>query len=621
MKISRRGFGQGAFGACGLAALPRVLHAQSGEGIVRSHGASLVSDTLKYGPDFTHFDYSNPDAPKAGTMRVASLGQFDSFNPFIVKGNAPTGILLIFDTLMAASLDEGSTEYGQLAEWMEHPADQSWAAFRLREEARWHDGRPVTAEDVIFSIKTLQEKGAPRYGFYYANVADARDMGDRVVRFDFDQTGNRELPHIMGQLPILPKHWWGGRDFAESSLEPMLGSGPYRIGGFETSRFIEYERVEDYWGKDIPVWRGAWNFDRIRYEIFLDQTATLDAFRAGQVDFRDENSAINWAQKYNFPAVNDGRIKREEIALEGPKQVQGFAMNLRREKFQDRRVRRALDLAFDFEWANETVFFGQYARPSSYFQYSGDSDLVPKGEPDAAELNLLEPLRDIVPAEVFGLPYTAPTTDGSGRNRENLREAARLLAEAGWSVEGNRLLNAAGEPFSIEFISASEEQGRIVLPYLANLKKLGIAAEFRTLDVPQYIQRVFQTEEFDFDMIIDGVANSESPGNEQRDQWGSRAAGRPGTQNICGVSDPAVDALIDKIIFAPDRESLAAAARAFDRVLTWNHFHVLELYTPFERIAYWDRYSHPDPLSPRRVGELERWWFDAEKDAALKARG
>lgn len=618
MAITRRGFGFAAAGGIGVAALPRGLRA--GE-VHRSHGESLVSDELKYPPGFAHFEHSNPDAPKGGTMRLAAAQNFDSFNPYIVKGTPPLGIGLIYDTLMTRSLDEGSTMYGLLAEWIEHPADQAWAAFRLRDEARWHDGAPVTVEDVIFSLKTLQEKGAPHFGFYYANVVEARDMGDRVVRFDFDQTGNRELPHIMGQLPILPRHWWEGRDFAESSLERPLASGPYRVGDFEVARFVEYERVPDYWGADLGVYRGAWNFDRIRYEVFLDQSAAFDAFRAGQVDFREENSAINWAQKYDFPAVRDGRIRKEEITLEGPKSIQGFAMNLRREKFRDRRVRQALALAFDFEWANETVFFGQYAQPRSYFQYAGESDLMPVAPPGPLELELLEPLRDQVPEEVFGEPFTPPETDGSGRNRRNLRRAAQLLAEAGWTVRDNVLVDAQGRPFTLEFLSASDQQGRIVLPYLANLEKLGIQGEFRVVDPPQFFQRVYQSEDFDFDMIIDGVANSESPGNEQREYWGSASAMRPGTRNLVGLQDPAVDTLIEAIIFAPDRERLAAASRALDRVLTWSYLHVMELYTPFERIAYWDRFDHPRPLSPLYVAERERWWFDVAKDAALGDRG
>jgi microcin C transport system substrate-binding protein len=610
MRLTRRDFGGGALALAGLtAARPRLVRAAEGDGVVRVHGGSLIGEP-KYPPGFARFDYVNPDAPKGGAARVATASSFDSFNPFITRGDTPTGVVLPYDTLMTPSLDEGSTHYGLLAEWEEHPADDSWVAFRLREEARWHDGRPVTVDDVIWTFRTLVEKGAPQYRFYYQNVTDARDMGERVVRFDFDQTGNRELPHIMGQLYVLPQHWWeDGRDFEAGGLERPLGSGPYRIGDFEVGRFIEYERVPDYWGADLPVNVGQNNFDRLRYEVFLDASAQLDAFRAGQVDFRNENSASNWAERYDFAAVRDGRVIREEVALEGPKRVQYLAMNLRRPKFQDIRTRQALTLAFDFEWTNRTIYFEQYARPSSYFQ--GTEGLQPQGEPDARELALLEPFRGQIPDSVFGVAYEPPESDGSGRNRRNLRQAARLLEEAGWVMgPGGQLASPGGEPFTIEFLSAQDTQERVIGPYVANLKTLGIDASFRIVDAPQYIRRVSQDPDFDFDMIIWGLGNSESPGNEQREYWGSEAATRMGSRNVGGVQDPAVDALIDKIIFAEDREALAAASRALDRVLTHNHYGIFQLYTPFERIAWWDRLSHPDPLPARSIGFPTIWWSD-----------
>ncbi len=619
MKLTRRSFGQAALGTMGAAALPGRLRAQ--ENVHRSHGTSLIHETLKYPADFAHFDYVNPDAPKGGLIRIDSVGQFDSFNPFIAKGTPPGGIgVFIFDSLTTLSIDEGGTEYGLLAEWIEYPDDQSWVSFKLRDDARWHDGEPVTVEDVIFSLDILKTKGAPSYAGYYANVTGAEDLGGNVVRFNFDQAGNRELPHIVGQLSILPKHWWATRDFAESGLEPLLGSGPYRIGDYETNRYVEYVRVEDYWGKDLPVNVGAFNFDRIRIDFYLDPGATFDAFRAGQVDYRDENSAIIWAENYNFPAVKQGRVKKEEVTFEGPKAVQSFFPNLRREKFKDRRVRKALELAFDFEWARETVFFGQYARPRSYFQ--GTEDLMPDGPPDEAELVFLEPLRDMVPEEVFGPHYEPPVTDGSGRNRRNLREAAQLLDEAGWTVQGNTRVNAAGEALTLEFLSASEPQGRIILPYLKNLERIGVKGDFRLVDPPQYIERVFTSGDFDFDMIIYSVGNSESPGNEQRYFWGSDYAGQARTRNLAGVADPAVDTLIEQLVQTKDRESLSACCRALDRVLTWNHYTNFELFTPFDRIAYWDRFGIPDPRSPRdTVPTWKHWWFDAAKDAALKEGG
>lgn len=617
MAITRRHFGGLTLGAAAWAASRASL--QAAEGVTRSHGGSLIGG-LRYEAGFSHFDYVNPAAPKGGLARVATASGFDSFNPFIVRGDAPTGIGLIFEALMTPSLDEGSTHYGLLAEWEEHPADNSWVAFRLRDAARWHDGRPVTVDDVIWTFHTLVEKGVPNYRFYYKNVTGARDMGDQVVRFDFDQAGNRELPHIMGQLTVLPKHWWeDGRDFEAGGLEPPLGSGSYRVGAFEVGRFVEYERVADYWGADLPVNRGQHNLDRLRYEIFLDASAQLDAFRAGLIDFREENSASNWAERYDFAAARDGRVQRREVALEGPKRVQYLAMNLRREKFRDIRTREALSLAFDFEWTNRTIYFEQYARPASYFQ--GGGDLRPEGPPDAAELGLLEPFRGKIPDAVFGEPYAPPVTDGSGRNRAGLRQARRLLEQAGWREgRGGLLEDAQGRPFEIEFLSAQDTQERVIGPYIANLATLGIKAAFRVVDAAQYVRRVSQDPEFDFDMIIWGLGNSESPGNEQREFWGLESASRMGSRNVGGVADPAVDALIDKIIFAEDRAALAAASRALDRVLTHSHYGILQLYTPFERIAWWDMFGHPEPLPARDIGFPQVWWHDAPRAAALESR-
>lgn len=599
----------------GAALLPLRPFRARAEGVVRAHGASLLG-ALKYPADFAHFASVNPAAPKGGTARLATQSNFDSFNPFIVKGTPPTGIGLIFDALMTPSPEEGSTQYGLLAEWFEHPADWSWAAYGLREGARWHDGRPVTAADVVWSFETLVAKGDPQYRFYYANVTGARDMGGGVVRFDFDQKGNRELPHIMGQLAVLPKHWWEGKEFDRSSLEPLMGSGPYRIGAFEPGRFVEYERVADYWGRDLPVNRGRNNFDRVRYEIFLDAEAGFEGFKAGAFDYRDENSASKWAQAYEFPAVAAGRVKRAEVPVEGPKTVQTFAFNLRRGKFGDRRVREAIGLAFDFEHTNRTIYFSQYARPTSYFQ--GTPDLMQAGgPPEGAELALLEPLRGQVPDEVFGPAWTPPKSDGSGRNREALRRAAALLAEAGMKLEGGKLFLPGGAAFTIEFLSAQDAQQRVIDPIIRNLAQLGISAAFRIVDGPQYIRRVAQDESFDWDMIVWGVANSESPGNEQREYWGSATAGKVGARNAGGVADPAVDALIEKIVFAEDRAALAAASRALDRVLLWNWYMIPQLHTWFDRIAWWDRFGHPDPFPPRDPGFPSVWWWDEAKAAAL----
>jgi microcin C transport system substrate-binding protein len=616
MRVTRRDLAKG-IGAMALAAgLPRRAGAQVP--VIRSHGGSLIAG-LRYPADFPHFGYVNPMAPKGGRARVATQSSFDSFNPFIVRGDAPTGIGLIHDSLMTPSLDEGSTQYGLLAEWTEHPADHSWVSFRLRDQARWHDGRPVTVDDVIFSFRALVDTGAPFYRFYYKNVVDVRDLGGGVVRFDFDTAGNRELPHIMGQLTVLPRHFFENRAFDEPGLDRPLGCGPYRIGEYEVGRFIEYERVEDYWGTDLPVNRGKNNIDRIRYEIFLDASAALDAFRGGLVDFREEFSAQNWAERYDFAAVRDGRVRREEATLEGPKRVQTFVMNLRRQKFQNRDTRLALMEAFDFEWTNRAIYFGQYARPRSFFQ--GTPDLMPEGEPQGLERDMLETLRGQVPDAVFGLPFAPPVTDASGRNRQGLRRAAQLLESAGWVQRADgTLVDAEGRPFEIEFLSAQDAQGRVVGPYIQNLQTLGIRAAFRVVDAPQYVRRLSQDPDFDFDMVISGVGKSESPGNEQRELWGSDAAERMGSRNIAGVQDPAVDALVDRIIFADNRETLAAASRALDRVLTWNVYNIFQLYTPFERFAFWDMFGHPDPLPARTIGFPTVWWVDPGRAATLERR-
>ncbi len=614
MRLTRRDFTALSLTAA-AAATTRPSFAAT-DAVKRSHGASLIGE-LTYGPDFTHFSYANPDAPKGGVARLATQGGFDSFNPFIVKGDPPTGIGVLFDTLMTPSRDQGSTEYGLLAEWIEYPEDYSWASFRLREGAAWHDGTPLTVDDVIYSLNILIEKGHPQYRFYYANVVEAVDLGDRVVRFNFDVQNNRELPQIMGQLAILPKHWWEGQAFDESSLEPMLGSGPYKIGGFEPGRYIEYERVTDYWGADLPVNRGKNNFDKLRYEIFLDGEAAFEGFKSGEFDYRAENSASKWAQQYNFPATEKGLVLKEEVVVEGPKRIQTYAFNLRRPQFQDLRVREAIKLAFDFERTNATVYFDQYARPRSYFQ--GTESLMATGAPEGAELAMLEALRGQVPDEVFGPHYEPPKTDGSGRNRRQLRKAGKLLADAGWNIRNGALVGPDDKQMSIEFLSAQDSQGKVLNPFIKNLKTLGIDARMRVVDGPQYIRRVAQDPEFDWDMIIWGVSNSGSPGNEQREFWGSQAASRVGARNVGGVQDPAVDALIDKIIFAKDRAELEAASKALDRVLTWNHYMIMQLYTPFDRIAYWDKFGHPDPLPPRTIGFPTYWWWDEAKAAEVEA--
>lgn len=603
------GLGLSPLGFRGL--VPPAARAEWSGGGTRSHGESLLG-RMKYGPDFPRFDYANPDAPKGGAARLYGGGKFDTLNPFNAKGDAPIGATLPIETLMEAPLDEGSTHYGLLAEWMEWPKDYSWAAFKLRPEARFHDGRPVTVADVQASFRLLVDKGAPFFRFYYQNVAEVVDEGDGVVRFKLDITGNRELPHILGQLYILPAHAWENRAFDETTLDPLLGSGPYRTAEVDVGKRVIFERVEDYWAADLPVNVGAYNFDRLSFETFLDNDVAFEAFKKGEIDFWNENSASRWAERYDFPAARDGKVVKSQPVLEGPKAVQGFAFNLRREKFQDRRVREAIAAVFDFERTNRQVYFEQYARPNSYFQ--GTPELMATGLPEGAELALLEPFRDQLPPKLFEEPFRNVETDGTGRDRRPLKLAGDLLDAAGWTIKDRKRQNAAGEVLTLEFLSAQPSQNRVFTPYVQRLQRLGIDATVRQIDAAQYINRV---RAYDFDLIIDGWSNSESPGNEQREFWGSASADAPGGRNTPGVKNPVLDALIDKIIFAENREALAAASRALDRVLLWEHYSVLQLYTPFERVAYWDKFGKPDPLPARNVGFPTVWWWDAEKAAEI----
>jgi microcin C transport system substrate-binding protein len=586
----------------------------------KHHALSLIRPP-KYPADFKHFDYVNPDAPKGGAIKVRAIGTFDNLNPAIFRGNLAANLGLMYDQLMSTSLEEPSVEYCLICEWVSYPPDYSSVTFKLRDGAHWHDGQPITAEDVIFSMEVA--KGTdPKTGLfynpgsaqYYKNIKTAEKTGEREVTFFFDSTGNRELPQITGQLIVLPKHYWEGtdaqgrpRDITSGTLELPLGSGPYRIADVQAGRMIRYERVKDYWAADLPVNRGHYNFDSIQVDYYRDINVSFEAFKGGQFDFYFENSAINWATRYDFPALRDGRVvKRDDIDLQTPEPMQAFVLNLRRPKFQDPRVRRALNLAFDFEWANQNLFYGQYKRTRSFFE---GQELAAAGLPSEAELAILEPLRDKVPPEVFTAEYQNPANEKPADFREHLREATRLLQEAGWTIQNGALRNAQGQGFDIEFMIESEAFTRVVLPYVQNLKRLGITATVRQVDD---IQSKRRQDDFNFDVVVGVFPQSESPGNEQRDFWGSAAAETPGSRNLPGIKDPAVDALIEKIVFAPDRDALIAATRALDRVLQWNHYVVPQWHSPTARIAYWNKFGIPDPLPARSIGFPTVWWFDAE---------
>ncbi len=578
--------------------------------VYRAHAMAMHGEP-KYGSDFEHFDYVNPDAPKGGELRTGAQGTFDSFNPYIAKGTpvSPGG-----DTLLTQSADEPFTEYCVICDSMEWPEDRSWVIFHIHPEARWHDGVPITPEDVIFSLDTLKEKGQPIYRFYYASVANAEKVGPRSVRFNFAEEENPELPLIAGQLPILPKHYWEERDFSKTTLEPPLTSGPYRIVDWEPGRYIVRERVEDYWARDLPVNRGQNNFDRIRTIFFRDATVIRQALKAGELDYREENQAKAWATDYDIPVVREGWLKKQEFPHLRPTGMQAFVFNIRRPIFHDPRVREAIGLAFDFEWTNPALFFGQYVRNYSFF---GNSELAARDLPEGRELEILEGYRGRVPDEVFHKAFTVPATDGSGWPRDNLLRALSLLDEAGWRIDEAGVLRkeGTGRALDFEMLLISPDFERIALPFSRNLKRLGIDMKLRLVDRSQYINRLRSK---DFDMIMGGWGQSNSPGNEQRSYWSSAAAEQPGSRNFVGIKDPVVDELIELLIQAPSREELVARTRSLDRVLLWSHYIIPAWHLRSDRILYWDKFSYPETI-PDLGTSSSYWWYDEEKARALAA--
>lgn len=580
-----------------------------------AHALSMYGD-LKYGPGFTHFDYANPDAPRGGEVRLARIGTFDSFNPYILKGVPDAAILNTFETLMVQSDDEPFSEYGLIAESVETPPDRSWVIFTLRPEARFHDGSAITADDVVWTFDTLKTKGHPRFRSYYGKVVRAEKLAERRVRFAFSPGDNRELPLILGQLPVLSRAYWSTRAFERTTLEPPLGSGPYRLdtSAMEPGRFTVYRRVKDYWGAALPVRVGRHNFDALRYDYYRDSNIALEAFKAGQYDFRVENAAKLWATGYASPALSAGLMKKEEIRNEVPTGMQGYVMNTRRPLLKDRRVRQALAYAFDFEWTNRTLFYGAYTRTSSYFS---NSELASSGLPTPGELAVLEPYRGRVPDEVFTREYRPPVSDGSGFIRQNLLAALELLKQAGWVVRDMRLVNAeTGAPFELEILLSDPAFERITLPFTKNLEHLGIRARPRNVDTAQYQKRV---ETFDFDMIVHVWGESLSPGNEQVDFWTSAAAGVPGSENTAGIQDPVVDEVVRLLVAAPDRQSLVDRTRALDRLLLWGFYVVPHWHVQSFRVASWDRFGRP-AISPKYALAFDAWWIDAARDAALARR-
>ena len=632
MAITRRHLLQGsavaamapALGLNQLLPAIETAHAQSApDGLKWRHGVSTFGD-IKYPAGFKRFDYVNPEAPKGGVARLFELGTYDSFNIVVtgVKGSIPAGIARIYESLMDQATDEPDSYYGTLAELVSYPEDFSYVIYRLRPAARWHDGKPVTPEDVIFSFEAFK-KHSPRYSSYYQHIVKAERVGEHDVKFTFDSPGNRELPLITGQLNVLPKHWWEGtdaqgrkRDVTATTLEPPLGSGPYRVKDFVAGRSLVLERVRDHWGKDLPSSVGQNNFDELRYEFFRDDVVGRQAFRADQFDWYAERSAKEWSVAYDFAAVHDKRVIKELFPVRSSGRMQGWAFNLRRPLFKDVRLRRAFNLAFDFEEMNRTLSTGEYHRDSSYFD--GIPDFMATGLPEGLELQMLEPLRDKVPPEVFTTAYKDPVGGSPENVRNNLREATRLLKEAGFEVRDRKLVDPAGQQVSIEILCSDEGNERISLFYKPSLERLGVTVSIRRVDDVQFQNR---TRDFDFDMTTVVWGQSLSPGNEQRDWFGSQAADRPGSRNMGGIKNPAVDALIERIIFAKDRNEQIAACKAMDRVLLWNVYCVPHFNYGFQRYARWDRFSHPEPLPKYGVSAFpDVWWYDADKAARIGKR-
>jgi microcin C transport system substrate-binding protein len=576
-------------------------------------GMSVFGD-LKYRPDFQHFDYVNPDAPKGGTMKMSAIGTFDTLNPFVVKGVPAAGIGGIFDTLTVRSEDEPESSYGLVAEKIELAPDKLSVLYTLREEARFHDGTPMTPEDVVWTFETLRAKGLPMYRSYYGDVTKAEKEGERGVRFSFKSTENRELPAILGEMPVLSKTYWSGRDFEKTTLDPPLGSGAYKIESIDPGRSITYRRVPDYWAADLPVNKGRNNVDVIRYDYYRDGTIALEAFKAGQYDIRRENSSKSWATGYDSPALRDGLIKKEQITNELPSPMQGLGYNLRRPLFQDPRVREALAYAFDFEWSNKNLFYGLYKRTRSYFD---NSELAATGLPQGEELKILEPFRGKIPDEVFTEEYNPPKYDGSGNIRDGLRAALKLLKEAGWTFKGEKLVNdETGQPFEFEILLNDPAYERIVLPFAKNLERMGITAHVRTVDVAQYEKRM---ETFDFDMAVALFPQSLSPGNEQREFFGSQAADAHGSQNVLGIKSPIIDELVEELIKAPDRASLIAHTRALDRVLQYGYYVIPQFHLGAFWVAYWDKFHRPE-VAPKYGLGFDAWWIDPKAEQSVEAK-
>ncbi|MCW4151928.1 extracellular solute-binding protein [Halomonas sp. 18H] len=580
------------------------------EEVATQHALALYGEPALEA-DFEHFPHANPDAPVGGTLsRAANGSSFDSTNPYIIQGTHAAGLSHTYDTLLTQSPDEAFTMYGLLASGIRLDPDRQWVEFDLHPEARFHDGTPVTAEDVIFSFNTLVEHGRPFYAAYYANVEAVRAVDDDTVHFDLADSESRELPLILGQMPVLPSHYWQDRDFTSPTRDALLGSGPYRIATIDPGRRIVYERVDDYWGADLGVNRGRHNIERLVYDYYRDSSVAMEAFKAGNLDLRIGATASNWATGYDFPAANQGFIQRLEIPDGQPAGMQAYVMNLRRDKFQHLALRKALNLAFNFEWLNKNLFYGAYERTHSYF---ANSQMAAEGLPDEGELALLEPHRDTLPEAVFDTPLPMATPQAP---RARLRKAHAILGEAGFTYQDGVMRKPDGEPLNIEVLLHDTRFERVVQPLLQNLQRLGIEGNIRVVDVNQYLNRL---RNFDFDIVVGSFPQSASPGNEQREYWGSEYADAPQSRNLIGLQDPVIDDLVDRLIAADSRDDLDTAAQALDRVLRWGFYVIPQWHLPATRLAFWDKLAWQEPFPEYRL-DLDAWWIDPQRAQEIEAR-
>ena len=613
MRLSRRRFVQASAiaAASSMASFSPVIGPATAQ--ETAHGLSLFGD-LKYGPEFVHFDYVEPNAPKGGTLHLATVGTFSTLNPFTLKGVSAAGAGFPFESLLEGAADEPDAAYGLIAAEVALAPDRRSVRFLLRPEARWHDSTPVTAADVAFSFEILTTEGAPSFATQLAGVDRVETSGDRNVTFHLVDPDNRKLPLIVGGMPIVSEAYFRGRSFGETTFEPPLGSGPYRVGKVDAGRSIAFERVADYWGAALPVMTGRYNFDTIAIDYYRDRTVLVEALKAGEYDFHEEFTSKVWATQYDIPAVEEGWLVKDVLPDNTPSGVQAFFINTRLPKFQDRRVREALSYVFDFEWLNKNQFFGIYDRMASYFE---NSDLAARGLPSQAELAILEPHRGAVPEEVFTTEFVPPSTDGSGNNRRNLRSARALLKEAGWITRDGALVNeATGEPMTIEFLYFEPTFERIYAVFARRLERLGVGVTLRLVDSVSYEERM---KSHDFEITTLRFVFNLSPGAELNANFATATADQVGSSNAAGIKDPVVDALIAEVVGATDRATLVAAARALDRVLLWGHYMIPQWYKGAHHLVYWDKFGRP-ALKPRYArGVIDTWWVDREKDDDLRA--